>query len=155
MREIRPELAKRIVWEAAAVEAKFPGRFTLRTSAEGNPIWEGSVPVEGREFPITVVYPIGYPGVPPSLITSLELPLNCPHLLARTDGGATLCWLAPGIGRQRARWDPQRHTAATAMRAAQRWGLAFMVWQVLGRWPVPDAWDWFEQRGAAALRSCS
>jgi hypothetical protein len=43
--------------------------------------------------------------------------------------------------RPRRRWDPQRHTAATVLRAAQRWGLAFLVWRALGIWPVADAWE--------------
>jgi hypothetical protein len=39
------------------------------------------------------------------------------------------------------RWNPQRHTAATALLAAQRWGLALLIWQALGAWLVADAWD--------------
>ena len=141
MVRIRPELARRIVREAAAVQAKFPNRFALKLDQRGRPVWEGNVPVEGQEIPITVTYPAGYPGMPPILQTKLFLPVGCPHLLERDGRAATLCWIAPATQRRRARWDPQRHTAATVMRAAQRWFLACLVWQATRIWPVADAWD--------------
>ena len=78
---------------------------------------------------------------PPVLETPLPLPAGCPHLLGRRGGRCELCWVVRGAGRPRRRWDPQRHTAATALRAAQRWVLAFLVWQAVGAWPVPDAWE--------------
>jgi len=136
---IRPELARRIVWEAVAVHAKFPGRFRLTIAADGACTWSGSVPVEGRAFPVRVTYPAAYPAVPPSLETTLVLPVHCPHVLGRHDGRTRLCWIAPAARLVRRRWDPSRHTAATVLRAAQRWGLAFLVWQQLGVWPVADA----------------
>lgn len=138
---VRPELARRIVWEADAVQAAFPGRFRLRLDRNGHPGWHGAVPVEGRDFPVIVTYPPAYPALPPCVETTAPLPVNCPHLLARSPGRATLCWIAPNLPDPRRRWDPQRHTAATALRAAQRWGLALLVWLALGAWPVPDAFD--------------
>ena len=138
---MRPELAQRIVWEAQAVRAKFPGRFGLTTDRIGRPAWRGSVPAEGREFPVTVSYPAAYPGLPPIVKTPVALPADCPHLLDRSGEEATLCWIAPNARLRRRRWDPQRHTAATALRAAQRWFLAFLVWKTLDVWPVADAWD--------------
>jgi hypothetical protein len=138
---LRPELVRRLVWEARAVEEKFPGRFRLTVDQRGEAAWEGQVPVEGRDFPVRVHYPRAYPALPPSLLTPLALPAGCPHVLERSGGYATLCWIAPGARRQRSKWNPQRHTAATALRAAQRWGLAFLVWSRLGTWPVPDAFD--------------
>jgi len=141
MYRIRPELARRIIWEAQAVQAKFPGRFRLSEDHDGLPCWTGHVQVEGRDFPVKAVYPSAYPGLPPLLKTTSALPLDCPHLLERTNQEATLCWIAPNATGKRRRWDPQRHTTATALRAAQRWFLAFLVWQTLGTWPVPDAWD--------------
>jgi hypothetical protein len=138
---IRPELARRILWEAEAVRDKFPERFRLTLDSAGRSAWEGSVPVEGRNFPVVVTYPTAYPGVPPTLETTLPLPPNCPHVLARGADRSKLCWIAPNVGSPRRRWDPQRHTAATVMRAAQRWGLALLVWQATGTWPVPDAFE--------------
>jgi hypothetical protein len=138
---IRPELARRLLWEAEAVRAKFPGRFRLVLEPSGWPAWVGSVPVEGRDFPVIVGYPPAYPAQPPLLQTTLDLPPNCPHLLRRTSGRASLCWLAANAASRHRRWDPQRHTAATVLRAAQRWGLAFLVWQALNTWPVADAWE--------------
>lgn len=138
---IRPELARRIVWEAEAVQAKFPGRFQLVLDAQGRPAWQGQVPAEGREFPVIVTYPAAYPAVPPTLETALSLPAHCPHLLGHAGGRARLCWIGPLAQAEHRRWNPQRHTAATVLRAAQRWCLAFLVWQTLGQWPVADAWD--------------
>jgi hypothetical protein len=137
---IRPELTRRVVWEAEAVRVAFPGRFRLVLDGAGRPAWVGTVPVEGRDFPAVVTYPPAYPAEPPVLETTLPLPAGCPHLLRREGGRCQLCWIAPH-SRGRRRWDPQRHTAATALRAAQRWGLALLVWQALGLWPVPDAWE--------------
>ena len=138
---IQPELAHRIVWEAEAVHGAYPGRFRLVRTGGGMVAWKGSVPVEGREFPVRVTYPLAYPGLPPRLETSLPLPPHCPHVLFRRDERTELCWIAPEAVERRRRWDPQRHTAATVLRAAQRWGLALLVWQTLGLWPVPDAWE--------------
>jgi hypothetical protein len=137
---IRPELTRRLVWEAEAVRTKFPGRFRLLLEPTECPAWVGSVPVEGRDFPVVVTYPPAYPAQPPLLETTAELPPATPHVLGRVGGRARLCWIAPNaVGRRR--WDPQRHTAATVLRAAQRWGLALLVWQALGVWPVADAWE--------------
>ena len=83
---IRPELARRLVWEAEAVRAKFPGRFRLLLESSGWPAWVGSVPVEGRDFPIVVTYPPAYPAQLPILETPLALSLATPHLLGRSDG---------------------------------------------------------------------
>jgi hypothetical protein len=138
---LRPELARRIVWEAEAVRAKFPGRFRLVPDAHGQLAWQGTVPVEGRDFPVLVTYPPAYPAVPPRLETTLDLPAGCPHVLGRDRDRTTLCWIATQARGRRRRWDPQRHTAATVLRAAQRWGLALLVWQALGVWPVADAWE--------------
>lgn len=140
MPPIRPELARRIVWEAEAVDAKFPRRFQLTLDENEQPAWHGSVPVEGRDFPVVVTYPAAYPAVPPRLETDFPLPCNCPHVLGRREGRATLCWIAPQARLEHRRWDPGRHTAATVLRAAQRWFLALLVWEALGRWPVRDAW---------------
>jgi len=138
---LRPELARRIVWEAEAVRAKFPGCCKLRLDAAGMPSWEGTVPVEGRPFPVVVTYPPNYPAVPPTLETTADVPHGCPHVLGRSNGRVCLCWIAPNDHRPRSRWDPRRHTAATVLRAAQRWGIALLVWATLGTWPVPDASD--------------
>lgn len=138
---IRPELARRIVWEAEAVRTRFPGRFHLTLDPAGVPCWEGAVPAEGRDFPVVVKYPAAYPAVPPTLTTAIPLPSGCPHVLGRESGGYRLCWIAPQARTARRRWDPQRHTAATVLRAAQRWALAFFVWQATGTWPVPDAFE--------------
>jgi hypothetical protein len=138
---IRPELARRLVWEAEAVRSRFPGRFRLLLEPSGWPAWVGSVPVEGRDFPVVVMYPPAYPAQPPLLETTAPLPPATPHVLERTGGRVRLCWIAPLAAGQRRRWDPQRHTAATVLRAAQRWGLALLVWQALGAWPVADAWE--------------
>lgn len=112
---IRPELARRILWEAEAVEAKFPGRFRLMLDAQGRPAWTGSVPVEGQPARVIVTYPAAYPAVPPILETTESLPPNCPHLLGRAGARGQLCWIMPGAAAQHRRWDPQRHTAATVM----------------------------------------
>ena len=141
MLAIRPELARRIVWEAEAVEAKFPGRFRLALDSQGRPVWDGMVPVEGQPAPVIVTYPAAYPAVPPILETTASLPPDCPHLLGRNAGRATLCWIVPSAAARHRRWDPQHHTAATVMRAAQRWFLAFRIWRTLGRWPVPEGWQ--------------
>jgi hypothetical protein len=137
---VRPELQRRIVWEAEAVHGAFPGRFRFAFDDIGRPTWVGSVPVEGRDFSVVVTYPPAYPAQPPLLETLLPLPERCPHVLERVGGRSRLCWIASN-GQGRRRWDPQHHTAATVLRAAQRWGLALLIWQRLGIWPVPDAWD--------------
>jgi hypothetical protein len=138
---VRPELTHRIVWEAEAVRGRFPDRFQFLFDDAGRPTWQGSVPIEGRDFPVIVTYPAVYPAVPPTLETTLVLPWGCPHILTRDGGRCRLCWIAPNGRSPRRRWDPQRHTAATVLRAAQRWGLALLVWQATGVWPVPDAFD--------------
>src|SRR5262249_28686025 len=138
---IRPELARRLVLEAEAVRALFPGRFRLLLGLSGWPAWIGCVPVGGRAFPVVVTYPPSYPGQPPLLDTTAELPAHCPHVLGRSESRTRLCWIAPHASLLRRRWDPQRHTAATVLRAAQRWGIAFLVWQTISIWPVSDAWE--------------
>ncbi len=138
---IRLELARRVVWEATAVHLKFPGRFQLDLDPQGRPCWRGTVPVEERDVPVLVTYPHSYPAEPPMLETTAPLPDPCPHLLARGGDRSTLCWISPRALSPRRRWQPQRHTAATVLRAAQRWFLAFLVWQAIGDWPVADAWD--------------
>jgi hypothetical protein len=138
---VRPELARRIVRETTAVQTCFPDRFHLRRTTEGFLYWAGEVPVEGHDFSVKIVYPGDYPAGPPRLFTPEELPAGCPHVLSRSPQGTELCWIAPNTQTTRRRWDPQRHTAATVMRAAQRWALALLVWQALGLWPVPDAWE--------------
>src|SRR5262249_45016180 len=92
---LRPELARRIVWEAEAVHAKYPGRFQLTRGVDGLLAWEGTVPVEGRDFPVVVTYPAAYPGVPPLLETTAAVPRGCPHVLGRRGNRASLCWIAP------------------------------------------------------------
>src|SRR5262249_48921132 len=135
---LRPKLARRIVWEAEAVRTRFPGRFRLTLDPTGAPCWQGTVPAAGRPVPLAVTHPAAYPAAPPPPSTTVPLPRDCPHVLGRADGVCKLCWIAPhGRRRRRRRWDPQRHTAATVLRAAQRWALAFLVWQATGTWPVP------------------
>jgi hypothetical protein len=138
---LRPDLARRLVWEAEAVRACFGRSVRLVRDDRGRPCWQGTVPVEGQAFPVIVTYPAAYPAEPPYLETTLPLPAHCPHVLSRERGRTELCWLAPRARSPRRRWDPQRHTAATALRAAQRWGLALLVWQTLGAWPVADAFE--------------
>jgi hypothetical protein len=139
--QLRADLARRLVWEVEAVRACFGPSVRLTVDEGGRPCWEGTVPVEGQAFPVLVTYPAAYPAEPPRLETSLPLPAGCPHVLARDRGQALLCWLGPPGRSPRRRWDPQRHTAATVLRAAQRWALALLVWQTLGTWPVADAWE--------------
>jgi hypothetical protein len=138
-RFIRPELARRIVWEADIITAQFPGRFRLVRDERDNPAWDGFIAAEDREFPVTVSYPPAYPAVPPQVQTAAPLPVGCPHLLNRRAGRSVLCWLAPGARSPGRRWQPQRHTAATVLRAAQRRFVAYLVWQAVGQWPVADA----------------
>jgi hypothetical protein len=137
----RFDLVRRVVWEASAVQAAFPRRFRLVMDDQGALAWEGAVPVEGRDFPVIISYPLAYPAQPPRLETTAELSPRSPHVLGRVDHRTQLCWLAPKAAAPHRRWQPARHTAATAMHAAQRWALAYLVWQSLGTWPVPDAWD--------------
>src|SRR5262249_10944712 len=92
---LRPELARRLLWEAEAVRTKFAGRFGLVLEPSGRPAWVGSVPVEGRDFPVIVTYPLSYPGQPPVLETALALPPGTPHVLGRDRGRVQLCWLVP------------------------------------------------------------
>ena len=127
--------------EIEAVRVCFGKSVRLTVDDYGLPCWEGVVPIEGQGFPVVVTYPSAYPASPPRLETTLPLPAHCPHVLGRDHGRATLCWLNPQARTLRRRWDPQRHTAATVLRAAQRWGLAFLVWQTLGVWPVADAFE--------------
>jgi hypothetical protein len=136
---LRPHLARRLAWEVEAVRACFGRRVRLVFDHHGRPGWQGTVPVEGRPFPVVVTYPQAYPAEPPRLETTLPLPPRCPHVLGDEAGRALLCWIDPRARQGRRRWDPQRHTAATVLRAAQRWGLALLVWQALGVWPVADA----------------
>jgi hypothetical protein len=138
---LRPDLARRLVWEVEAVRACFGHSLRLVLDERGRPCWQGTVPVEGQAFPVIVTYPAAYPAVPPCLQTTLPLPAYCPHVLGHEGDRSTLCWLAPQARSARRRWDPQRHTAATVLRAAQRWGLALLVWQTLGDWPVADAFE--------------
>jgi hypothetical protein len=138
---VPPDLAQRIVWEAAAVRRHFPGRFRLILEPSGLPAWHGTVPVEGEDFPIILTYPATYPAMFPLLETTYPLPSACPHVLGRNGPRSVLCWIAPDGNSKRRRWDPQTHTAATVMGAGQRWALAFRVWQTLGIWPVPDAFE--------------
>jgi hypothetical protein len=138
---IRADLARRLVWEIEAVRACFSSGLRLILDERRRPCWVGSVPVEGQLFPVQLTYPAAYPAEPPRLETTLALPAHCPHVLGHEHGRAALCWLAPQARAARRRWDPQRHTAATVLRAAQRWGLALLVWQTLGVWPVADAFE--------------
>ena len=119
---IRPDLARRIVWEAEAVRARFPGCVRLLVDTKGLPAWHGTVPIEGRSFPVLVTYPAAYPAMPPRLETTLPLPPHCPHVLRREGGRATLCWIASHARTARRRWDPQRHTAATVLRRSDECG---------------------------------
>jgi len=146
-RSIRPELARRIVWEADIITAQFPGRFRLVGTERGGPAWDGFLPAEGREFPVTISYPAAYPAVPPQLETKEPLAAGCPHLLSHQGDRSVLCWIAPGARSPQRRWQPQRHTAATVLRAAQRWFLAYLVWQAIGEWPVADAFALNERGG--------
>jgi hypothetical protein len=137
---IRRDLARRVVRESVAVAAKFPGRFHLELEQHILPAWHGTIPVEGRDVPVIVTYPPAYPAQPPILETT-ALVAGCPHVLGHNGDRTILCWFSSRARSPRRCWQPQRHTAATVMRAAQRWFLAFLVWQALGAWPVPDAWD--------------
>src|SRR5690349_196385 len=68
------ELARRVLWEAAAVHTLFPGRCRLGLEPDGRPAWHTVVPVEGGDLPVVVSYPAAYPAVPPRLETTLPLP---------------------------------------------------------------------------------
>jgi hypothetical protein len=146
-RSLRPELARRLVWEAEVITAQFPGRFRLVRDEHDQAAWDGLVPAEDREFPVLVSYPAAYPAVPPRLATTAALAAGCPHVLERWGERSVLCWLAPGARSPRRRWQPQRHTAATVLRAAQRWFVAYLVWRTLGAWPVADAFSLDERGG--------
>src|SRR5438105_3791576 len=92
---LRPELARRIVWEAEAVHAKYPGRFRLARGADGLLAWEGTVPVEGRDFPVVVTYPAAYPAVPAVDLTAARVAvLGCGSV------GGLAAWgcAAAGVG---------------------------------------------------------
>ncbi|MDA1052989.1 MAG: hypothetical protein O3C40_21255 [Planctomycetota bacterium] len=136
-----PELLMRIVWEAAAVKQQFPGCMTLVDDGAGSPRWCGAIPVEGTAYPVTCSYPLAYPAVPPTLATAIDLPAGCPHVLGPSEAGHVMCWITPRATGERRRWDPLRHTAATALGAAQRWFLALLVFRVKGVWPVDDAFQ--------------
>ena len=136
---LRPELARRIVWEAAAVRAKFPGA-------------SGSCSIPGGGPPGTAVSRSRAPTSPSSSATRLPTRRcrrgwrrrpNC-RSAARTcwsagPARAVLCWIGPASHRARRRWDPQRHTAATVLRAAQR--RRWRCWSggpsTNGPWPTP------------------
>jgi hypothetical protein len=90
-----PELARRIVLEAEAVQTCFPGRFRLLREGDGQLACYGTVPVEGRDFTAFVRYPAAYPVVPSTLETSRLLPPGCSHVLERGPRGSRLCWIAP------------------------------------------------------------
>jgi len=139
--KIPPELRMRIVWEAAALRQQFPGCMTRVDDGTGALCWRGMIPVEGSECPVTCSYPLAYPAVPPVLMTSLDLPPDCPHILGSNHAGHILCWISPRATGKRRRWDPLRHTAATALGAAQRWFLALLVYRAKGVWPVDDAFE--------------
>jgi len=139
---IVPELATRIVCESQAVAGLFPGGFALRSPPHGPLYWTGEVRVEGRRFPVDCIYPAAYPAVPPVLATKMALPADCPHVLGPAPtGGRAICWISPSTTEAHRRWNPVRHTAATALGAAQRWFLALLVFQTLGVWPVDDAFQ--------------
>jgi len=52
---VRPELARRVLWEADAVADRFPCRFRLVLTESALLAWDGAVPVEGGDFPVRVV----------------------------------------------------------------------------------------------------
>ncbi len=139
--QIDPALMRRIVVESAIVARDYPDRFRLILTLENLPAWSGDAPVEGQNAPIAVVYPLTYPADPPVVRIGVNIPRNCPHILERKNDYAVICWIGGRFVDPRRRWKPHVHTAATAIRAAQRWLLAFLAWREIGDWPVPDAFE--------------
>lgn len=134
-------LMRRIVCEAEAIEQSFPGRFRLVITPQGLPAWTGDAPIEGQDVPIEVIYPSDYPASPPIITTKFVPPMNCPHVLERGEDRTRICWIGGNPRSPRRRWQPNRHTAATAIRSAQRWFLAYLVWKSIRIWPIADAFE--------------
>ncbi len=129
---------RRLVLEHAAMRERWGDAPRFRYNNSPNHFWwEHVVRIEGNEFPIRIDYPDDYPATPPEIVIGTGMPSGTPHLL----GGNRICWFYPGeTKRNRNIWDPSRDTAAMCVGVAQRWFLAFLVWQVTGEWPVPDAY---------------
>lgn len=146
-RSVHPQLKRRLIQELTIVRERFGDSFRLQrpVGQSDNCVelrLEGECPIEGQRVLVRVCYPAIYPLVPPELWLQLVVDPRCPHLLAREGLWLKICWLDGNYGNSpRRRWDPNRHTAATAILAAQRWMAAMLVWQQCGNWPVADAWE--------------
>lgn len=146
-KDIHPQLKRRLIQEFAIVRERFGGSFRLlgglgQTTTCPDLRLEGECPIEGQKVLVRICYPDLYPLAPPELWLQLDVDPGCPHLLAREGKWIKICWIAGNYGNSiRRRWDPNRHTAATAILAAQRWMAAMLVWQQCANWPVADAWE--------------
>ena len=138
---VHPNLKRRLVTELAIVRRKFGNEFRLESTAESYRV-SGFIRVESQSLAARVDYPSVYPLTPPEVRLAIQTSQGCPHILGIDNGWVKICWIGTGNAMTgRRRWDPHRHTAATALLAAQRWLAAMLAWQQLGRWPVADAWD--------------
>ena len=125
---------RRLVLEYAAMRERWGDTARLCANHNATELWWEYVLQHGggNRMPIRVVYPEGYPSMPPVLKVMCDMPCGTPHLMA----GNEICWLPHGgTNRARNRWDPACDTAAVALGAAHRWYLAFLVWVTTGSWP--------------------
>ncbi|MEM6364272.1 MAG: hypothetical protein AAF745_07590 [Planctomycetota bacterium] len=148
-RSVSPEVKRRVLRELRLVRNRFgesmrlsidevAGASMIRASIS----LTGTIRLEGQRVPVRVRYPGLYPLHPPEVWVGMVASNRCPHVLAVHDRWSKICWIDGGSDPLRhRRWDPNRHTAVTALLAAQRWLAAWMVWRRLGHWPVADAWE--------------
>lgn len=146
---VSPDTKRRVLQELSLVRDRFgksmqlgveefSGALTMRASIS----LTGAIRVESQIVPVRVRYPRLYPLHPPEVWVGIVAANHCPHVLGIHHRWSKICWIDGGSDPLRhRRWDPNRHTAVTALLAAQRWLAAWMVWRRLGHWPVADAWE--------------
>ncbi|HOX02158.1 MAG TPA: hypothetical protein P5555_07355 [Candidatus Paceibacterota bacterium] len=118
---------RRLAIETQAM-AERAGRGAILRAKGGQVYWECTIRECGREFPIRIIYPPGYPSVPPRIESVYPLPA-CPHAL----GLHELCWISPIT--TASDWNPARDTAAVCVNAAHRWFACLLIYRTAGRWP--------------------
>lgn len=118
-----------------AMRAAFP-RFTRRSDTSRPPVWTGSIDTGRGVFAIEVRMreDRGLPfirvlGGPRLGIANAGRWVRSPHLY---DNG-NLCVA------DQADWNPDEHTAETAVVWAAHWLAAYTEWRIIKRWPVAGA----------------
>lgn len=143
----------RFALEYKIMKEMFPAAILLKNKYNEPVGWKYNIRLYGNTFVVKLRYPYNYPTIPPDIIIADPelIKEGCPHLLDKN----RICWIYPYEEKSRRnKWNPSKDTATTALLAAHRWFLCYMVWEakrkecdvecrecrkICDKWPIPDA----------------